>query len=114
MNWNAHLALCAKDKYRNLAEQMMANKSYTWEKVIKLSKECEGIPYTGFGLRSPNGTVYVNGKRSAFFAYAQKPVVVMFEETDDCYICHLYSKKCSVLTGEFNPVDLIKKDYILD
>ncbi len=113
MNWNAHLALCAKDKYRNLAEEMMANKTYTWEATAKFGKDFNTLPFTNEGMRRVHGIAYVNKERYMFFEYAQKPVAVKVEETDDCFICHFYSQKRSVLTGEFNPLTQIRTDCII-
>lgn len=116
MNWNRHEQLCAKEKYTNKAEEMMMEKSYDWEAVVKVSNMAEGLlSLTNEGMRHTHGWVRINGVNKLFYNYCSESVVVEVEECDEYNIYHFYTKRdIYVPKHRWNPLRLFNKDRIIE
>ena len=116
MNWNRHEQLMAKEKYSSKAEEMMLEKTYDWEAVVKVDKEAEGLlSLNSYGMLSAHGWVRINGKRYLYYNYCHQSVVVEVTESDEYNTYHFYTiRDRYVPEWKFKPLEYFNDYRIIE
>lgn len=116
MNWNRHEQLMAKEKYSSKAKEMMLEKTYDWEAVVKVSKEAEGLlSLTSYGILGAHGWCRIDGKKYLYYTYCHQSVVVEVEEKEEYNLYHFYTiRDRYVPEWNFKPLEYFNDYRIIE